>query len=337
MNLSEFQRFPFLARDGFPCHLQRVGDGSGSTKGPVLLVHGAGVRGNIFNPPNEHNLVEVLHNEGYDVWLENWRGSIECSPNEWNLDQVALNDHPAAVEEVCRISGAATIKAVIHCQGSTSFMISAVKGLVPQVTTIVTNAVSLHPVVPSWSRFKLNWFLPFIKSTTDYLNPHWAVDAPDLKAKAYRDLALLFHHEDDTGVGKMVSFVYGAGHAALWELPNLTQETKNWIREEFGAVPISFFEQMKRCVRQGVLCSTDGQESYTAHLPQTAARFAFLAGRRNKCFRSESQEHSYRFFEEQRSKFHSLHLWEGYSHLDIFLGRNAHRDIFPTILQELTG
>ena len=40
------------------------------------------------------------------------------------------------------------MKAVIHCQGSTSFTMSAVAGLVPEVKTIVTNAVSLHPVVP---------------------------------------------------------------------------------------------------------------------------------------------------------------------------------------------
>src|ERR1043165_7276821 len=171
-----FERFPFTSRDGFACNLLRVGNGEGATKGPVLLVHGAGVRGNIFNPPNDTNLIEVLKNEGYDVWLENWRGSIECTPNEWNLDTVANNDHPAAVEEVCRQTGAEKIKAVIHCQGSTSFMISAVKGLVPQVETIVSNAVSLHPVVPSWSNFKLNYFLPLIKPVTSYLNPHWGDD-----------------------------------------------------------------------------------------------------------------------------------------------------------------
>lgn len=332
-----FERFPFTARDGFACHLQRVGDGAGATKGPVLLVHGAGVRGNIFNPPNEHNLISVLKNEGYDVWLENWRGSIECTPNEWDLDVVAKNDHPAAVEEVCRLTGAEKIKAVIHCQGSTSFMISAVLGLVPQVEMIVSNAVSLHPVLPSWSRFKLNWFLPLIKPATDYLNPRWGDDAPDFTAKFIRDIVLLSHHEDDTKVGKMVSFVYGAGHAALWELPNLSGTTKNWIRTEFGKVPISFFEHMRRCAKQGALVAKDGSEDYTAKPPKTEARFAFLAGKKNKCFLSESQDRTYIFFNAQRKNYHRLHEWEDYSHLDIFLGRKADKDIFPTILRELEG
>lgn len=332
-----FERYPFTARDGFSCNLLRAGNGEGDTKGPVLLVHGAGVRGNIFNPPNDTNLIQVLKSEGYDVWLENWRGSIECPANEWDLDIVAENDHPAAVEEVCRQTGAEKIKAVIHCQGSTSFMIAAVKGLVPQVDTIVSNAVSLHPVVPSWSEFKLNYFLPFIKPVTDYLNPKWGDDAPDFKAKFFRSMVKLTHHERDTNVGKMVSFVYGAGHAALWELPNLTEATKQWIRNEFGAVPISFFEHIRKCVSKGVLVSKKGSTDYTATPPKTDARFVFLAGKLNKCFLSKSQEKTFDYFNQLRSKHHKLHEWGTYSHLDIFLGKNAHKDIFPTIVQELNA
>ena len=56
-----------------------------------------------------------------------------------------------------RETGEEHLKAVVHCQGSTSFMMSAVAGLLPQVTTIVSNAVSLHPVVPSFSEFKLRY------------------------------------------------------------------------------------------------------------------------------------------------------------------------------------
>ena len=37
-------------------------------------------------------------------------------------------------------TGCDTVKAIIHCQGSTSFMMSAVAGLVPQVDTIAIRA-----------------------------------------------------------------------------------------------------------------------------------------------------------------------------------------------------
>ena len=337
MSSHQFEVLPFSASDGFSLNLWRLKNDSPTPRGPVLLLHGAGVRSNIFNAPNNKNILDALAEAGYDVWLENWRGSIEYKPNEWDLDMVAENDHPAAVKEICRRTGASTIKAIIHCQGSTSFMISAVKGLIPEVTTILSNAVSLHPVVPSFSKFKLNWVVPIVKPITKYLNPRWGDEAPDLKSKFFRTLVNLTHHEDDTKVGKFVSFTYGAGKPALWELNNLTDETKDWIRNEFGNVPLTFFDHIKKCVRAGTLVSADGSIDYAGAAPKTDARFVFFSGKLNKCFRSESQVNSYNYFNKIRGGFHQLHLYDTYSHLDIFFGKNAYTDIFPTMIKELNN
>ncbi|NEU09160.1 esterase [Flavihumibacter sp. R14] len=332
-----FDVFPFKALDGFNCNLWRLKGDHRKDKGVVMLVHGAGVRSNIFNPPNRKNLLNILAGAGYDVWLENWRGSTECRKNEWNLDQVAINDHPAAVQEICRITGVEEMNAIIHCQGSTSFMISAVQGLVPQVKTVISNAVSLHPVVPEFSAFKLNYIVPIVKPITKYLNPQWADDAPDLKAKAFRTLVRLTHHEEDTDVGKFVSFTYGTGFPALWELANLNTDTKEWIRNEFGNVPLSFFDHIKKCVKKGALVSANGKIDYTSFIPRTDARFVFLTGKLNKCFCSRSQENTFRYFDKLRPGYHHLYKFNNYSHLDIFLGKNAINDIFPTILEELNN
>jgi poly(3-hydroxyalkanoate) synthetase len=153
---NSFETIEFVTEDGVTCNLKHLVNESTKPRGPVILVHGAGVRANIFNPPTEKNLVRMLAEEGYDVWLENWRASIDLEPRQWDLDQAALYDHPAAVKKVCQIAGTKEIKAIIHCQGSTSFMISSVLGLVPEVKVIVNNAVSLHPVVPKLSVIKLN-------------------------------------------------------------------------------------------------------------------------------------------------------------------------------------
>ncbi|WP_158800548.1 esterase [Pedobacter sp. L105] len=330
-----FDVFPFESYDGFKCNLWRLQPAKSPTKGPVLLVHGAGVRSNIFNAPNDKNLLDALTEAGYDVWLENWRGSMECENNEWNLDIVADNDHPAAVEEVCRLTGYSTIKAIIHCQGSTSFMISAIKGLIPQVTTIISNAVSLHPVVSRASEIKIKGLVPIVKLMTSYLNPHWGDEAPDLKSKLFRSLVNLTHRENDTSVGKFVSFTYGVGHPALWELNNLTDTTKNWIREEFGYVPMSFFDHITKCITAGALVSADGKINYSTSAPKTNARFAFFAGKLNKCFRSASQVNTFNFFDAYQPDYHKLYLYDTYSHLDIFMGKNAYKDIFPAMIYEL--
>src|SRR5262245_43814004 len=93
---------PFAAGDGMPLNLVHVRGDREPTRGPVLLVHGAGVRANLFRPPARPNLVDVLVENGYDVWLENWRASIDLPPNPWTLDQAARFDHPEAVKTVVR-------------------------------------------------------------------------------------------------------------------------------------------------------------------------------------------------------------------------------------------
>jgi len=116
---------PFAAGDGLPLNLVHVRGEREPSRGPVLLVHGAGVRANIFRAPVDETVVDALIERGYDVWLENWRASIEVPPNLWTLDQAAVHDHPFAVRTVLQETGAHTMKAIIHCQGSTSFTMSA--------------------------------------------------------------------------------------------------------------------------------------------------------------------------------------------------------------------
>jgi pimeloyl-ACP methyl ester carboxylesterase len=330
---------PFRAGDGFQCNLLRVSGSKPPSRGPVLLVHGAGVRANIFRAPVQTTIVDFLIDRGYDVWLENWRASIDLKPNPWTLDQAAVHDHPHAVKIIVKETGCSEIKAIIHCQGSTSFTMSAMAGLVPEVKVIVSNAVSLHTVVPGFSTLKLNFALPVISRVTPCLNPQWGLYAPTLPAKVISMFVAMVHHECHNPVCKQVSFTYGSGFPALWRHENLNDQTHEWLKQEFAAVPISFFRQMRRCVHQGHLVSVEDQTAlprdFTAQPPKTEARFAFFAGARNQCFLPDSQRRSYEFFSGHHKDYHSLHIIENYSHLDIFMGQAAARDVFPLMEAEL--
>ena len=333
------RKLGFVAGDGVDCNLINVRGRVDAAKEPVLLVHGAGVRANIFRAPSGRNLVELLVEEGWDVWLENWRACIDLQPNLWTLDQAAVHDHPYAVRTVMKETGADHLKALIHCQGSTSFMMSAVAGLVPEVRTIVSNAVSLHPVVPWWSNVKLKLAVPVLARITRWLNCQWGLEAPTPLARFIQRWVNITHHECHNSVCKQVSFTYGAGFPALWRHQNLDEGTHDWLKHEFAWVPLRFFQQISKCVSAGHLVAVEQfrelPADFAAQPPRTDARFAFFAGEKNRCFLPESQVRTHAFFDRLRPGYHTLHLIPEYSHLDVFMGDRAARDVLPQMVAEL--
>jgi hypothetical protein len=331
---------PFTAGDGMECNLIHVTGEHAPAKGPVLLVHGAGVRANIYRAPSGRTLVDELVDRGYDVWLENWRASIDFPPNHWTLDEAAVFDHPQAVRKVVDETGSDELQAVIHCQGSTSFMMSAVSGLVPQVKTVVANAVTLHPVVPRWAGTKLRVAIPLAARALGYLDPQWGVrGAPGVFPKLLRGFVLATHHECDNEVCRLASFTYGVGWPTLWRHENLNDETHEWLKREFAHVPLTFFKQIRKSVAAGELLPIDGRpelpERLVSRPPQTDARFSFISGEMNNCFLPESQRRTHEWFERHAPGRHTAHYFPGYGHLDVFMGDRAHRDVFPTIVSEL--
>jgi pimeloyl-ACP methyl ester carboxylesterase len=330
----------FTAGDGLELNLIHVRGPSAPTRPPVLLVHGAGVRANIFRAPSGRTLVDMLVDEGWDVWLENWRASIDIPRRRWTLDDAAVHDHPAAVRTVLEHTKADEVRAVIHCQGSTSFMMSAVAGLVPDVSVIVSNAVSLHPVVNRKAKLKLRYLIPPTARVLGYLDPQWGVTgAPWVLPKILAAYVDVTHRECDNRVCKLASFTYGTGEPTLWRHENLNAETHDWLSNEFADVPLTFFEQILASVEAGHLVAADAHpalpHSFVDTPPKTDARFAFFAGALNACFEAESQVRTHAWFDAHEPGRHTVTIVPDYGHLDIFMGARAAQDVFPTMISEL--
>ena len=334
---------PLTAPDGVPLSLVHVGirsdRGRPPTRGPVMLVHGAGVRAELFRPPLKRTLVDALLDDGWDVWLLNWRASIDFDPVPWTLDDAAVYDYPTAVAHILAATGAETLKAIVHCQGSTSFTMAAIAGLLPEVDTVISNAVSLHPVVPALSRFKITRLAPVVERFSPVLNTAWGYKSNGYFSRVVRGLVRASHPECNNTVCRMVSFTYGSGHPALWAHRNIDAATHDWITGEFAESPMTFFEQMKDCLAAGHLVHSgvhpELPPDLVAEAPKTDARFVFLTGADNRCFLPISQYRSYEFFNRHRPGKDSFHLIPGYGHLDVIFGANAWRDTYPIIQREL--
>ena len=309
-------------------------------KGPVLCIPGAGVRGDLFlGPPGPRSFVQHLVAAGYEVWLENWRGSIDFLAEPYTLDTVGAFDHPAAFATVLRETGRETLKVVAHCQGSTSFTITALSGLAPQVTHVVSSAVSLHTVVPRRSRLKLAAMVPLLARATPELDAQWAIRPPSPLASAIALWAKTVRRECDEPVCEMANYLYGVGPDVLWVHDQLDDETHHWVGREFSWVSTRFLRQMRASVLAGHLVPFDGLAelpgSYLRTPPTIDATWTFVAGTKNRLYLPIGQGQTHAFFDRWQPGRHALRYFDGYGHLDPLFGINAARETFPTFLAGL--
>lgn len=330
------------AGDGFVTTLHNVRGAAEPTRGPVLLIHGTAVRANIFyGAPSRHTLVDALVAEGYDVWLSNWRGSIDFSPRPYTFDEAAVHDHPAAVSRVCGEAGSDEVGVLTHCGGASSFMMSYLAGLVPQATRIVFSGTSLHPVVTRAARIKQRTVLPLSALATPWVSAQWGLRPPSALAQGVARYARLVRRECDDPVCSVANYLFGAGPEVLWRHDNLDDATHRWLAREVGFAPFAVLKQVARGAGAGHLVAMDHQpglpEDFASARPPHEARLTFVVGEENRLYLARGQRRSWEHFDALRPDVHQLDVFPGYAHLDVFFGRDAPRDTFPALLAGLAS
>jgi hypothetical protein len=332
---------PFDTADGQHLvlhHLRRPG--TVADRGPVVLVHGAAARPNLFyGAPLQTTIADALLQRGYDVWVEGWRACIDDPPRRWTLDEAAAFDHPAAIATVVRETGRHDVRVLAHCLGSASFTIAVVAGLVPQVKAMVASAIGLHPVVPKRAQLKTALLMPGLRLTTPYLDAQWGIRAPNLYAKSIALTAQLFRGRDcDDAVCQVANFTYGVGRDLLWQHALLEDDVHHFISREFGYVPVRFFRQIYRSEKQGVLvpfADLDELPDTFTGAPKQDTAITFAGGLNNRVFLPVGQDRSCEHFNAFAPGRHQRLEWQRYGHMDPWLGRDAEREIYPSAIAAL--
>lgn len=330
----------FRALDGVPLTVHNIRADVDAGGPPVLVAAGTGVRAEItYGAPIERSLADTLVDAGHDVWVVNWRASIDLPVRDFTLDDAAACDWPAAVATILRLTGAERLKAVVHCQGSTSFAMALVSGLLPEVETVVSNAVSLHVDVPPASRRRMVALVPLMKHGYRGLDPQWAIRPTGARARLYAWIGRHARRDCGNPVCMLSNYVYGVTDDVLWRHENLSDATHRWIAREFGWVPTSFFAQMRRCAVAGHLVRVSNRPELRADVtdgpPCSDARWTLIAGERNECFLPSGQVRTGQWLREQGATVDAVHVVPGYSHLDVFFGEHAERDVFDLIVDAL--
>lgn len=327
----------FRTEDGVNLRLTRY---EGGRRGPVILAHGLGVSSRIFSTDTiDTNLLEYLHAHRFDVWLLDFRVSIElpAALMQSTGDEIAQYDYPAAVETVRMITGAETVQMVVHCYGAATWTMSMLGGHLKHVRSAVVSQVSTHAKAALGNKMKSGLFVPTlldklgVDSLTAYVDEGsaWHEKLLDKALKLY---PIQKEEQCENPVCRRVTFLYGQ----LYEHDQINDVMHRNIHELFSVANISAFEQLALIFRKGHLVDADGREKYLPHLERLAIPITFISGAENDCYLPESTEITYKLLQEKNGKKgYKRHLIPNYSHIDCIFGKNAVQDVYPHILDGL--
>lgn len=337
LRVSAPEVHPFQTEDGVSLLLTRY---QGGSKGPVILSHGLGVSSRIFSMDTiDTNLLEYLFAHDYDVWLLDYRASIElpAAQTQFSGDDIARYDYPAAVETVRKLTAANDVQMVVHCFGSTTWTLSMLGGWLDGVRSAVCSQVSTHMKVPFLTKLKTGLHFPEMleKLGVESLTAYTAEDAK-WTDKFFDDMLRLFPIEAeercDNPVCHRITFLYGN----LYEHDQLNEPTHENLHEMFGVANITCFEHLAVMSRKGVVVDLEGEDVYLPHLDRMAIPITFISGEENACFLPVSTERTYKALSEANGEhLYKRHVIPRYGHIDCIYGKNAAKDVYPFILQQL--
>lgn len=311
----------------------------GGAKGPVMLVHDLGVSSLMFAIDTiETNLLEHLFERGYDVWLLDYRASIERPAHQqrYTGDDIARQDFPAAVARVRGATGAKDIQVVAHGFGAATFSMAMLNGL-EGVRSMVLSQVATHFATPALSRIKSGLHVPElldklgVSSLTAYVDTHadWKSRLFDAVLKLYPSA---FEDHCRNPICHRIAFLYGP----LYKHDQLNAATHDAMHEVFGDATITALEHLAQLSRSKHLVAADGGEIYLDKLSRMAVPTLFLHGAENGCFLPSSTEESLGVLGQVNDpKLYQRKVIAGYGHSDCLFGKQAAHDVFPLISEHL--
>jgi choline dehydrogenase-like flavoprotein len=334
-------------------HVVATGDGvnigltryRGGLRGPVVLAPGFSVRASSFATPTvEENLVESLVAQGYDVWLFDYRASADAGndpehPPEFTIDDIARHDWPAAIAKIRSVTGADSVQAIAHCVGSMSLLMGIGAGWVTHVRSVISSQLTLHPVTGWLNYMKADLGIAGMLGQIALLDGHFDFVSEGNEAD-YEIDAIAYQIPVPEGQAcknptcRRVFGVFGPS----WDHRQLGHDTHLALGSMFSRVSLSPFAQLGAIMHRGLAVDAQGRAIYTS--TEAAQRLAlpisFLSGATNQIFSPESGQRTRVWLTGHNGRaLYRQRIVPGYGHMDLFIGRNAHRDVTPWILAEL--
>jgi cholesterol oxidase len=270
------------------------------------------------------------------VWLFDRRSSprLPAARTDYSVDDVVKYDWPAAVAEVKRLTGAPDVQVVAHCMGSMTLLLALMTGM-QGVRSAVCSQVTTYFKTELKNRIKAGLALADllqlvgIGSVTTHVEPKWQDAAIEAALRLY---PVPSSERCDSPVCHRIWGIFGP----VYKHDNLNRATHLAMNEIFGISSTTVFKHLLKILGQGRAVDQHGNDVYSDKKHLLTLPIHFLAGKENQMAFPESSELLY----EELRQLHgpgnySRSVFDGYAHLDCFIGKNSAIDIFPDVLKQL--
>ncbi|MFD1343267.1 GMC family oxidoreductase N-terminal domain-containing protein [Litorisediminicola beolgyonensis] len=357
--------------DGF-LKLTRFRGSRRPRKGPVVLAGGFGTKAISFAMPTlDDTLVHQLVTAEYDVWLFDYRGSgeIASSLEPFTLDDVARKDWPAALDLIERVTGRGDIRAVVHCIGSMTLFMAILAGE-RRITGMIASQLAAHPVT-NWFNYAKSDLGIAQAVAHGVPEPMMGIvralglgsDAEEIARRGLRvidprspgplDPGQVFGATLDGALYGVPSFSPVACQSPTCHRINaifgpsylhdqLDSRTHDAIRHVFGPVSTTPFVHIARIFGTGHLVDASGADTYSGGVANLAFPIHFIAGAQNAEMLPEATLRTMAWLIDRNGQGggpprYGRTVFQGYGHMDCFIGRRAARDIHPSLVRILDG
>jgi len=341
-----------------PTYVPPKPDGSPGEIKNLFMIPGAAVDHQIYALPTiPFNAVNYFCRAGYRVFVSVHRiGQLMIAENNWTTYDARL-DLKACLERIREVGfppepeKKGKIYTIAHCMGSVAFATGLLDGTIPAdwILGLTCSQVFMNPIWNTLNMIKACEFpVPLDKVYRSVAGGWFSCSTSrddTLTQRALNQLLRLYpdHRREicNSASCHRATLVFGR----CWNHVNLNEATHRQIDRFFGGVNMTLLHLLMRQGSEGHVMD-DAERDLTK--PENLLRLRGLpimlfVGRDNAVLSPDATEKTYEILCDsfgadasgRDASFYSRRVVPGYGHLDCWMGRNAWKDVYPFVRQEV--